>query len=285
MSVTVGSGINRCRAFPQRMRRFCAALAANPVPVVVGTAGTVVRLDRRGGRDLLPLPAQPDAHPRRAPRGAACLPLRSLSAGTPAAPARARAEASKRRAWRGRRRCRRGPRRSSRTVTRSLAPVLRSATCSSATGTSSGPARPAQPLAGAGPEVRSPARRRFAGPRSPSTPAGSSGGHPVHRGPVRAGCARPRRRRPVDYAGRTSWTVAYSLGALGLLTAVTTIHPRLPPEPPAARRTEDDGAGCGRCWSTLGGMRLARPLRAPPRQGRRLPPAARPPSATGSSPG
>ncbi|MDX3489489.1 MULTISPECIES: phosphatidylglycerol lysyltransferase domain-containing protein [Streptomyces] len=45
---------------------------------------------------------------------------------------------------------------------------------------------------------------------------------------------------PVDYAGRTSWTVAYSLGALGLLTAVTTVYLAFRPEHPAARLTEDD---------------------------------------------
>ncbi|MEU8670656.1 phosphatidylglycerol lysyltransferase domain-containing protein [Streptomyces anulatus] len=45
---------------------------------------------------------------------------------------------------------------------------------------------------------------------------------------------------PVDYAGRTGWTVAYSLGALGLLTAVTTIYLAFRPEHPAARLTEDD---------------------------------------------
>ncbi|MFJ6808721.1 phosphatidylglycerol lysyltransferase domain-containing protein [Streptomyces anulatus] len=45
---------------------------------------------------------------------------------------------------------------------------------------------------------------------------------------------------PVGYAGRTSWTVAYSLGALGLLTAVTTIYLAFRPEHPAARLTEDD---------------------------------------------
>ncbi|WP_206307933.1 phosphatidylglycerol lysyltransferase domain-containing protein [Streptomyces sp. A0958] len=47
---------------------------------------------------------------------------------------------------------------------------------------------------------------------------------------------------PVDYAGDTSWTVAYSLGALGLLTAVTTIYLAFRPEHPAARLTEDDEA-------------------------------------------
>lgn len=47
---------------------------------------------------------------------------------------------------------------------------------------------------------------------------------------------------PVEYAGVTSWTVAYSLGALGLLTAVTTIYLAFRPEHPAARLTEDDEA-------------------------------------------
>ncbi|HET6861158.1 MAG TPA: phosphatidylglycerol lysyltransferase domain-containing protein [Streptomyces sp.] len=45
---------------------------------------------------------------------------------------------------------------------------------------------------------------------------------------------------PVDYAGRVSWTVGYSLGALGLLTAITTIYLALRPEHPAARLTADD---------------------------------------------
>lgn len=47
---------------------------------------------------------------------------------------------------------------------------------------------------------------------------------------------------PVDYRGTTSWTVACSLGALGLLTAVTTIYLALHPERPAARLTEEDEA-------------------------------------------
>ncbi|MFE2991239.1 phosphatidylglycerol lysyltransferase domain-containing protein [Streptomyces sp. NPDC059262] len=47
---------------------------------------------------------------------------------------------------------------------------------------------------------------------------------------------------PVDYQGRTSWTVACSLGALGLLTALTTIYLAFRPEHPAARLTEDDEA-------------------------------------------
>ncbi|WP_327681702.1 phosphatidylglycerol lysyltransferase domain-containing protein [Streptomyces sp. NBC_00467] len=45
---------------------------------------------------------------------------------------------------------------------------------------------------------------------------------------------------PVDYSGSVSWTVGYSLGALGLLTAVTTIYLAFRPEHPAARLTEDD---------------------------------------------
>ncbi|MGW5612787.1 phosphatidylglycerol lysyltransferase domain-containing protein [Streptomyces sp. NPDC003877] len=47
---------------------------------------------------------------------------------------------------------------------------------------------------------------------------------------------------PVDYQGTTSWTVAFSLGALGLLTAVTTLYLALRPEHPAARLTEEDEA-------------------------------------------
>ncbi|WP_307544667.1 phosphatidylglycerol lysyltransferase domain-containing protein [Streptomyces sp. V3I8] len=45
---------------------------------------------------------------------------------------------------------------------------------------------------------------------------------------------------PLHYTGTTSWTVAFSLGALGLLTAVTTIYLAFRPEHPAARLTEDD---------------------------------------------
>jgi lysyl-tRNA synthetase class 2 len=45
---------------------------------------------------------------------------------------------------------------------------------------------------------------------------------------------------PVDYHGQVSWTVGYSLGALGLLTAVTTIYFAFRPEHPAARLTEED---------------------------------------------
>ncbi|MFV0134498.1 phosphatidylglycerol lysyltransferase domain-containing protein [Streptomyces sp. HMX87] len=47
---------------------------------------------------------------------------------------------------------------------------------------------------------------------------------------------------PVDYRGTTSWTVAFSLGALGLITAVTTIYLAFRPEHPAARLTEEDEA-------------------------------------------
>lgn len=45
---------------------------------------------------------------------------------------------------------------------------------------------------------------------------------------------------PVEYQGSTSWTVAYSLGSLGLLTAVTTIYLAFRPEHPAARLTDED---------------------------------------------
>ncbi|MFF4575755.1 phosphatidylglycerol lysyltransferase domain-containing protein [Streptomyces sp. NPDC001410] len=47
---------------------------------------------------------------------------------------------------------------------------------------------------------------------------------------------------PLDYDGSTSWTVAFSLGALGWLTAVTTIYFAFRPEHPAARLTEEDEA-------------------------------------------
>ncbi|GAA3821282.1 phosphatidylglycerol lysyltransferase domain-containing protein [Streptomyces phyllanthi] len=45
---------------------------------------------------------------------------------------------------------------------------------------------------------------------------------------------------PVGYTGDTSWTVGFSLGALGLLTAITTVYLAFRPEHPAARLTEDD---------------------------------------------
>ncbi|SDK42660.1 phosphatidylglycerol lysyltransferase domain-containing protein [Streptomyces indicus] len=45
---------------------------------------------------------------------------------------------------------------------------------------------------------------------------------------------------PVDYHGRTSWLVSTSLGALGLLTALTTIYLALRPEHPVARLTAED---------------------------------------------
>ncbi|WP_228979513.1 phosphatidylglycerol lysyltransferase domain-containing protein [Streptomyces sp. DH12] len=47
---------------------------------------------------------------------------------------------------------------------------------------------------------------------------------------------------PVSYGGSVSWTVGYSLGALGLLTAITTIYLAFRPEHPVARLTEDDEA-------------------------------------------
>ncbi|AWI30246.1 DUF2156 domain-containing protein [Streptomyces sp. ICN441] len=45
---------------------------------------------------------------------------------------------------------------------------------------------------------------------------------------------------PVGYEDGVDWTVGYSLGALGLLTAVTTIYLALRPEHPAATLTPDD---------------------------------------------
>ncbi|GAA2943032.1 hypothetical protein GCM10010446_30410 [Streptomyces enissocaesilis] len=45
---------------------------------------------------------------------------------------------------------------------------------------------------------------------------------------------------PVDYTGGISSTVGYSLGALGLLTAVTTVYLALRPQHPAARLTADE---------------------------------------------
>ncbi|GAA4781684.1 phosphatidylglycerol lysyltransferase domain-containing protein [Streptomyces sanyensis] len=45
---------------------------------------------------------------------------------------------------------------------------------------------------------------------------------------------------PLAYTGGASGTVAYSLGALGLLTAVTTVYLALRPEHPAARLTPED---------------------------------------------
>ncbi|MET9955020.1 phosphatidylglycerol lysyltransferase domain-containing protein [Streptomyces sp. NPDC006339] len=45
---------------------------------------------------------------------------------------------------------------------------------------------------------------------------------------------------PVAYTGGVDWTVGYSLGALGMLTALTTIYLAFRPEHPAARLTEDD---------------------------------------------
>ncbi|WP_236246290.1 phosphatidylglycerol lysyltransferase domain-containing protein [Streptomyces sp. CC210A] len=47
---------------------------------------------------------------------------------------------------------------------------------------------------------------------------------------------------PVSYGGSVSWTVGYSLGALGLLTAITTVYLAFRPEHPVARLTEDDEA-------------------------------------------
>ncbi|QDY78309.1 phosphatidylglycerol lysyltransferase domain-containing protein [Streptomyces qinzhouensis] len=47
---------------------------------------------------------------------------------------------------------------------------------------------------------------------------------------------------PIGYTGDDSWTVGYSLGALGLLTAVTTIYFAFRPEHPTARLTDEDEA-------------------------------------------
>ena len=47
---------------------------------------------------------------------------------------------------------------------------------------------------------------------------------------------------PVAYTGNADWTVGYSLGALGMLTALTTVYFAFRPEHPAARLTEDDEA-------------------------------------------
>ncbi|MFD3662031.1 phosphatidylglycerol lysyltransferase domain-containing protein [Streptomyces sp. NPDC058659] len=45
---------------------------------------------------------------------------------------------------------------------------------------------------------------------------------------------------PVAYTRGVDWTVGYSLGALGMLTALTTIYLAFRPEHPAARLTDDD---------------------------------------------
>ncbi|MGW5347082.1 phosphatidylglycerol lysyltransferase domain-containing protein [Streptomyces sp. HUAS TT3] len=48
---------------------------------------------------------------------------------------------------------------------------------------------------------------------------------------------------PIAYSGgRADWIVGYSLGALGMLTALTTIYLAFRPEHPAARLTADDEA-------------------------------------------
>ncbi|MFI9119583.1 phosphatidylglycerol lysyltransferase domain-containing protein [Streptomyces bikiniensis] len=45
---------------------------------------------------------------------------------------------------------------------------------------------------------------------------------------------------PVAYTHGVDWTVGYSLGALGMLTALTTVYLAFRPEHPAARLTDDD---------------------------------------------
>ncbi|MFF5423918.1 MULTISPECIES: phosphatidylglycerol lysyltransferase domain-containing protein [unclassified Streptomyces] len=47
---------------------------------------------------------------------------------------------------------------------------------------------------------------------------------------------------PIAYTHGVDWTVGYSLGALGMLTALTTIYLALRPEHPTARLTDDDEA-------------------------------------------
>ncbi|MFJ6408342.1 phosphatidylglycerol lysyltransferase domain-containing protein [Streptomyces hydrogenans] len=47
---------------------------------------------------------------------------------------------------------------------------------------------------------------------------------------------------PVAYTHGVDWTVGYSLGALGTLTALTTLYLALRPEHPAARLTDEDEA-------------------------------------------
>ena len=91
---------------------------------------------------------------------------------------------------------------------------------------------------------------------------------------------------PVDYYGRTSWTVGFSLGALGLLTALTTIYLAFRPEHPAARLTEDDES---RLRALLEQARRPATRSATSRsaatRASSSPPAARPPSPTAWSPG
>ncbi|MEU8890282.1 phosphatidylglycerol lysyltransferase domain-containing protein [Streptomyces sp. NPDC048442] len=47
---------------------------------------------------------------------------------------------------------------------------------------------------------------------------------------------------PIDYTKQASWTVGYSLGALGWIIAITTVYLAFRPEHPAARLTEEDEA-------------------------------------------
>ncbi|NWF27027.1 DUF2156 domain-containing protein [Streptomyces sp. PKU-EA00015] len=58
---------------------------------------------------------------------------------------------------------------------------------------------------------------------------------------------------PVDWTGNVPWTVGYSLGSLGLLTAVTTIYLAFRPEHPAARLTPDDERRLRALLATHGG--------------------------------
>lgn len=58
---------------------------------------------------------------------------------------------------------------------------------------------------------------------------------------------------PVGYTGDVDWTVGYSLGALGMLTALTTIYLALRPEHPAARLTPHDETRLRALLDTHGG--------------------------------
>ncbi|URN17133.1 MULTISPECIES: phosphatidylglycerol lysyltransferase domain-containing protein [Streptomyces] len=58
---------------------------------------------------------------------------------------------------------------------------------------------------------------------------------------------------PIAYAGGAAWTVGCALGALGLLTAATTVHLAFRPEQPVARLGEDDEARLRELLAAHGG--------------------------------
>lgn len=89
---------------------------------------------------------------------------------------------------------------------------------------------------------------------------------------------------PVDYAGSTSWTVAFSLGALGWLTAVTTIYLAFRPEHPAARLTENDETQLRALLDKHGGRDSLGHFALRRDKAVVFSPAARRPSPTASSP-